>query len=84
MRDEKEILAEIRGTYACILSHLKNMPGAKIENIFPSHSIRSLKEEQEYIEILFLKASMTGQGFPKPAEHSKCLSMTGDIPPKRR
>lgn len=39
-------------TYGCIVSHLKNMPGARLEDIFPSSSVAELEQEYEFLKKL--------------------------------
>ena len=46
------MIDEVLETYDCILSHLKNMPGSRIEDIFPSHSIPGLKQEEAWLKRL--------------------------------
>jgi hypothetical protein len=44
---------EILSTYSCVISHLKNRPGARVEDMFRSSSVSELEAEKKSLEELF-------------------------------
>lgn len=52
-----EIEKGIIETYTSIISHLKGLPGTKLEDLFRSSSVAELQSELDYLKSTFEKNS---------------------------
>ena len=80
----EQIQQGILSTYRTIISHLRNFPGSKLEDVFRSSSDEELTEEKEYLEEIFANKTVKRNSIIQINEHGPegwigCIAQVDEI-----